>query len=306
VRVFDPGPYELGEGPIFDVRRNALLWVDIKGKSLLCRELDATETTRIHVDEDVGCLALTDNRHVVIAALRSGWYHVDLRTGERALIAVPSHPAPTFRFNDGAVDVRGRLWTGSLEDSESDPVGELYRLDADGGFRSMDVGFVASNGIDWSPDGHWMYFVDSRKAAIYRYSFEPKSGEIGARELFIDTDGMRGLPDGLAVDSEGTVWCAFWDGAAIHGFSEAGALVETVVLPVLRPTSLTFGGPGLSLMYITSASFGLTRIQRNEWPASGSVLLREARAPGRPPGRFGVRVVDVRRAQEKRDSNAAE
>jgi sugar lactone lactonase YvrE len=289
VIVFDPGPYELGEGPVFDIRRSALLWVDIKGQSLLCRELDARETTRIQVDEDVGCLTLTDDSNVVVAALRSGWYRVDLSTGARELIAAPSHPAPTFRFNDGAVDIRGRLWTGSLEDAESHPVGELYRLDGDGSFRSVDAGFVASNGIDWSPDGRWMYFVDSRKAAIYRYSVELESGEVEPRELFIDTDGLRGLPDGLAVDSAGTVWCAFWDGAAIHGFSEEGVLVETIDLPVLRPTSLTFGGPGLSVMYITSASFGLTQSQRREWPASGAVLMREARSPGRPASRFGVR-----------------
>jgi len=49
-----------------------------------------------------------------------------------------------------------RAWTGSLEDKECAPVGELFRLDADGSFRSIDAGFVASNGIDWSPDGRWM------------------------------------------------------------------------------------------------------------------------------------------------------
>jgi sugar lactone lactonase YvrE len=289
INTLDRGPYALGEGPVFDARRNALIWVDIKGQLILRRELDEGRTTRIRVDEDIGCVALTEDSGVVIAALRSGWYRVDLATGERQLLAAPSHPLPTFRFNDGAVDAQGRLWTGSLEDSESDPVGQLYCFDVDCSFRSVDAGFLASNGIDWSPDGRWMYFVDSRRAAIYRYPFEPESGELGVREVFVDTRALAGLPDGLSVDVAGTIWCAFWDGAAIHGFSPSGALLETISLPVLRPTSLTFGGRGLRVMYITTAAFGLSEAEKCKWPVSGAILTRAARCPGRPAGRFAMR-----------------
>ena len=288
IATFDDGPYVLGEGPVFDSRTNTLLWVDINGQSILYRQLDEVQATQISVDEDVGCIALTDDSNVVVAALRTGWYRVSLSNGERQLLAAPPHPRPTVRFNDGAVDSRGRLWTGSLDDGESDPVGRLYRLSADGSVRSVDAGFVASNGIDWSPDGQWMYFVDSRRAAIYRYPFEPEDGELGVRELFVDTHPLPGLPDGLAVDAEGTIWCAFWDGAAIHGFNPTGALLETIYLPVLRPTSLTFGGTDLRVMYITSASFGLSQDERTDWPVSGAVLTRTARCPGRPANIFAA------------------
>jgi sugar lactone lactonase YvrE len=227
IATFDDGPYVLGEGPVFDSRTNSLLWVDIKGHSILCRALEEVQTTRISVDEDVGSIALTDDSNVVVAALRTGWYQVHLGTGERHLLAAPPRPRPTVRFNDGAVDTRGRPWTGWLEDGERDPVGRLYRLSADGSFRSVDAGFIASNGIDWSPDGQWMYIVDSRRA-----------------------------------------------------------LLETIYLPVLRPTSLTFGGADLGVMYITSASFGLSQADRTDWPVSGAVLARTARCPGRPANTF--------------------
>lgn len=287
IDTFDDVPYVLGEGPVFDARTNALLWVDIKGQSIFRRRLDEVQTTRISVGEDVGCIALTDDSDVVVAALRTGWYRVNLGNGERHQLAASPDPNPTIRFNDGAVDARGRLWTGTLEDSESDPVGRLYRLGADGSVRSVDAGFIVSNGIDWSPDGRWMYFVDSRRNAIYRYAFESDAGEVGARELFVDTGRLPGLPDGMAVDAEGTIWCAFWDGAAIHGFDPSGALIETIYLPVLRPTSLTFGGADLGVMYITSASFGLSRAERADWPLSGVLLTRNARCPGRPANIFG-------------------
>jgi sugar lactone lactonase YvrE len=167
ITTFDSGPFELAEGPVFDARSNALLWVDIKAQSISHRELDGVDTAHIPVGEDIGCIALTDNSDVLIAALRSGWYAVNIRNGEQKLIAAPSHPTSAFRFNDGAVDVEGRLWTGSLEDKESEALGELYRLDTDHSFRSVDAGFVASNGIDWSVDNEWMYFVDSRRSVIY-------------------------------------------------------------------------------------------------------------------------------------------
>lgn len=286
--IFDPGPFELAEGPIFDTRTNALIWVDIKGRAIFYRELSGSETNRIAVDEDVGCVALTADRDVVIAALRSGWYELNLRDGGLRLLAASDHPTPTHRFNDGAVDVLGCLWTGSLEDTESDPVGVLYRLDPNGRFQSVDSGFIASNGIDWSPDSKWMYFVDSRQRTIYRYPFDADSGEIGSREIFVDTGALQGLPDGLAVDCEGTVWCAFWDGAALHGFDPAGNLIETIELPVIRPTSVAFGGPDLRVMYVTSASFGLSPALRRAWPASGGVLELNTSCPGRPANLFGV------------------
>jgi sugar lactone lactonase YvrE len=288
IATLDPGPFALAEGPLFDERSNALLWVDIWGQSILRRELDGTQTVRTLVGEDVGCIALTADRDVVIGALRSGWYEVNLTDGKRSLLAAPRHKAPTYRFNDGAVDSNGRLWTGSLEDGESDPVGELYCLDRDGQFRSADGGFIASNGIDWSPNGESMYLVDSRKSVIYRYAFEAASGQLGRREPFVDTSGLQGLPDGIAVDAEGTVWCAFWDGAAIHGFNEAGSLVETIELPVFRPTSVAFGGENLTVMFVTSASVAPSQALEGNWPVTGAVLMLNARCPGQRANVFGV------------------
>jgi sugar lactone lactonase YvrE len=67
---------------------------------------------------------------------------------------------------------------------------------------------------------------------------------------------------------------------------QIGAVAETVSVPVLRPTSVAFGGPGLRTMYITSASVGLTQVQLAEWPLSGSVLRRAVGTPGRPSSVF--------------------
>ena len=286
IQTVATGPFELAEGPVWDARVDALLWVDIYAGALVRHWPARGESERVELGEHVGSIALTAEPDVVVAALRSGWYWLDLNTGERELIAAPESDRPRCRFNDGSVDSLGRFWTGTLEDGEQNPAGRLYRLDRDCDVEIMDQGFLCSNGIDWSLDDRWMFFVDSRQDSIFRYEVDG-SGDIGARQRFVDTSPLEGIPDGICIDADGLLWCAFWDGAAIRAFDMTGAVVDLIEVPALRPTSLTFGGPDLKTMYITTASVGLTQKQRDRWPASGAVLSVSMPRPGRAENIFG-------------------
>ena len=272
----------LGEGPLWDARIERLYWVDIAAGVVHAHDARTGDVADWNLGAQVGCLGLTEDPDVVVAGLRTGWQFFDTRTGRLAFIADPEAERPACRFNDGSVDPAGRFWTGSLEDGETRPEGSLYRLDSDGGFAAVDEGFYCSNGIDWSPDGRWMYFVDSRADRIYRYAFEVSTGAVSEREVFVDTTAVPGIPDGLRVDAEGYVWCAFWDGAHLTRFDPTGAVAEILEVPVLRPTSLAFGGSDLRTMYITSASIDLTETQLEQSPLSGAVLQRGAAVPGLP------------------------
>jgi sugar lactone lactonase YvrE len=284
--LFWNGQATLGEGPLWDSRIDTLYWVDIMAGSVFAHAAEGDRLTRIDLGVQVGCLGLTDDPQVLVAGMRTGWHLLDVRTGGQTFLADPEADRPACRFNDGSVDPAGRFWTGSLEDGETRPLGRLYWLDGDGGYTLVDQGFYCSNGIDWSPDGRWMYFVDSRADVIYRYAYDVESGVANGREVFAETSSIQGIPDGLRVDAAGDVWCAFWDGAHLTRFTPDGVVAETVPVPVLRPTSVAFGGPGLRTMYITSASLGLTEAQLAAWPLSGAVLQRPASTPGRPSSLF--------------------
>lgn len=286
VSVLWNGRATLGEGPLWDARTSRLYWVDIAEGVVHAYGARDGEFTQWSLGAQVGCLGLTEDPAVMVAGMRTGWHLFDTRTSRLTFIADPEAQRPTCRFNDGSVDPAGRFWTGSLEDSETQPEGRLYRLGANGTYATVDAGFYCSNGIDWSPDGRWMYFVDSRVNRIYRYEFVVSSGVLLNREVFADTTELPGIPDGLRVDAEGHVWCAFWDGAHLTRFNPAGAVAEVVQVPVLRPTSLAFGGPGLYTMYITSASIELTEEQLAQWPLSGAVLRRDADVPGQPANHY--------------------
>ena len=288
VSTFWAGRAVLGECPLWDSRTGTLYWVDFAAHTVFAQAPGAGQPTAIDVWTGVSCIGLTEDPRVLIAGLSTGWHLLDLRTGARTFLADPETARPSCRFNDGAADPAGRFWTGSLEESQTDPVGRLYRLDADGRYITADEGFRCSNGMDWSPDGRWMYFVDSNDHVIYRYSFDAGSGTVADRRVFVDTSSSQGVPDGLRVDAAGEIWCAFWGGAHLTRFTPGGAVAEVVPVPVPLPTSIAFGGPDLSTLYITSASIDLTEDELAKWPLSGSVLSLHAATPGRPavPYRF--------------------
>jgi sugar lactone lactonase YvrE len=286
IATFDAGPFQIAEGPVWDGRTGTLLWVDIPNGVICRRRAESVVSDRVAVGEQVGCVALTAVPDVVVAALRSGWYWVNLESGVRRLIAKPEPADRRCRFNDGAVDPAGRLWTGSLHDGETEPVGRLYCLGAGLAVTVMDEGFICSNGIDWSLDCRWMYFVDSRRDTIFRYSYDGSTGKIGPREPFIDTSALAGVPDGLTVDADGVIWCAFWDGGAIRAFGPDGALLDTLPIPAARPTSITFGGPDLRTMYVTTAAMGPSGRQIAGGREAGSVLTITGSSAGRPANIF--------------------
>jgi sugar lactone lactonase YvrE len=280
--VFWAGRAVLGECPLWDDRTGALYWVDYTAGTVYVQASDVGQSVAIDVGTTVSCVGLTEDPQVLIAGLRTGWHLLDLRTGARTFLADPEVDRPDCRFNDGAVDPAGRFWTGSVKDDQAEPVGRLYRLDGDGRYTTADQGFYCSNGMDWSPDGRWMYFVDSGERVIYRYAFDAESGAVTDRKVFVDTSSLPGVPDGLRVDAAGEIWCAFWGGAHVTRFTPGGAVAEVVSVPVLRPSSIALGGPDLGTMYITSASIDLTEGELAEWPLSGAVLSLAVRTPGRP------------------------
>jgi len=77
----------------------------------------------------------------------------------------------------------------------------------------------------------------------------------------------------MTVDSEGCLWIAFWDGGCIRRFSPAGDWLETVEMPITRPTSCTFGGVDLDRLYVTSARIDLDETALNMQPKAGGLFM---------------------------------
>ena len=199
----------LGEGPMWSVAEQALYWVDILGESV--HRLDpATGAHEQHdVGQPVGAILLRAGGGFVLA-LRDGLY--TWQPGDSPqLIIDPEPDKPANRFNDAAVDRQGRIWAGTMADG-SEPVGSLYRLDADRSLHIMATDIYVSNGLGWSPDNSIMYYCDSGTGSIRAWDFDAQTGGLSNERPYVSAEPVGGAPDGLTVDSEGCVWSARWGG----------------------------------------------------------------------------------------------
>ena len=267
----------LGEGPAWVTREQALYWLDIKGRRLF--RINDKEFREWPTPMRVGSIAPREGGGF-IAGTDGGFYTVEVGD-ELAFTRLfdPEEDLPDNRFNDGKVDRDGRFWAGTMDDTEQAAVGTLYRLEDINGSTIIDQGYGVTNGPAFSPSGEWMYHTDSVRRRIYRFPLAP-DGTVGAREIFLHFSAQEGYPDGMTVDAEGCLWVAFWDGWAVRRFGPDAALLDTIEVPVQRPTSIAFGGPDLDRMYITSARVGLDETALAVQPYAGALFMVEAGIKG--------------------------
>lgn len=274
---------QLGEGPVWDAEAGELVWVDILGRRVHRYRPDDGATRTFPTPSAVGAVALRAGGGLVLALEDGFWACEADGTRLHRLATLPGEPGGT-RMNDGAVDPAGRFWAGTMASDGRPGRGSLYRLDADRSVTPVLRGVGISNGIDWSPDGRWMYYIDTPTHRVDVFDFDVASGGIEGRRPLVTIEDAS--PDGMTVDAEGCLWVATWGGASVRRYTPDGTLERTVRLPVSQVTSCAFGGAALDQLYVTSACDGLTEEARADEPEAGSLFRAETGARGRPPSRF--------------------
>jgi sugar lactone lactonase YvrE len=269
----------LGEGPTWDGATGTLLWVDI----LAC------EVHRFDPAAGRDTVLARTPQHVGAAKPRAaGGVVVNLRDGigrygaDGAFDWLATLGGDGVRGNDAAVDADGRLWAGTMRYDERPGGGRLYRVDPGGEVVTVLPEVSISNGIGWSPDGRRMYYVDTPTRRVDVFDVDRDTGLVARRRQFIDLARAPGFPDGLAVDADGCLWVAMWDGGAVHRYTPDGVVDRVVGVPATRSTSCAFGGPGLGDLYITSATAGLDPAKLAAEPLAGSVFVLPGAGAGLP------------------------
>lgn len=241
------------EGPVWWPGWGGLRWVDGEAGDLLTLGPDGV--TRQHIDDEY--LAFARPRAgggLVVVGARTLYLADDVDGEARAVASL--HDDPRVRMNDGCCDPRGRLLTGSMAYDATPDAGRVLRIDGDLDIVTVLPRATVSNGIGFSPDGRRAYYVDTLTHRID--VFDVAEGELRGRRAFAVIRADQGLPDGLAVAADGSVWVALWGGGAVHGFDPAGAHVATITLPVPQVSACTFGDDDLGTLYITTSAQGLS------------------------------------------------
>lgn len=280
-RVAFAVPLDLAEGPRWDAPRDRLLWVDIRAGHVYTGTLDGTRIlarSRLDFDSSVGAVAVAEDGTLLVAAR------------ERLVVVAPDGtrtdgPRLTgddtgrHRLNDGACDPQGRFVVGTCTPDDSPSECELLvRLEHDGSITVLDDDLTLSNGLAWSTDGTRLFSVDTMRGLVYVRDYGPDG--IGPRSVHLPVDDAH--PDGIAVDADDHLWVALWGAGRVRRYDPDGRPVAEVVVPAPHTSAVTFAGPDLRTLVVTSATKDLSPQQRVAHPSSGMLFAARVDVPGLP------------------------
>ncbi|UVO50232.1 SMP-30/gluconolactonase/LRE family protein [Sphingomonas sp. SUN019] len=269
----------LGEGPLWSARENAVFWVDILGKRVNRLSLADDAVTGWDMPEPIGWV-IERERGGFIAGLASGFVELDLDPLAIRPIVDPEPDVATNRMNDAKADAMGRIWAGTMPFSCEGDSGAFYRLDPNRSCTRVDGPYCIPNGPAIAPDADMMFHTDSARRTIYRMAINDDES-LGARATHIVFPPEWGSPDGMTLDADGHLWVAHWGTGRVSRFDADGERERSVALPASQITSMTFAGPALDRMFVTSAADGVDEAN------AGALFEVDPGCRGLPTQQFG-------------------
>jgi sugar lactone lactonase YvrE len=262
----------LGEGSLWDAKRQVLYWVNIEAGEVHVYDPAAESDRTVRVGEPVGTVVARAGGGLMLA-VKSGFARLDLETERVEHVCDPPGHDPELRFNDGKCDPAGRFWAGTITGRDTPGRAALYCLRPDGTARRMLGGVTNSNGIAWSLDTTRMYYIDTATATVWTFDYDVETGEIDRRRPAVRVPEDRGHPDGMTLDAEGMLWIAHWgDGSVNRWDPETGEPLRRIPVPASQTSSCAFGGPELDELYVTTARGGLDEAALAAEPHAGGLF----------------------------------
>ena len=126
-----------------------------------------------------------------------------------------------------------------------------------------------------------LYSIDTVPRLVYARDYDAATGTAGPRRVLIAFDeGVN--PDGMCVDADGQLWIAIWGGGQVRRYTPDGELTRTIEVPAPHTTCVTFAGPDLATMVITTATKDLSDDDLARHPLSGRLFTVDAGVRGLP------------------------
>ncbi len=122
-----------------------------------------------------------------------------------------------------------------------------------------------------------MFYIDSPTRQVSCFDYDEETGAITNRHVVVDFKNdithVHTIPDGMTIDSEGKIWVAEFGGSCVCRWDpETGKLLQRVSIPAIKTTSCCFGGPDYDVLYVTSASIGMSDEELAASPDSGKIF----------------------------------
>lgn len=245
------------EGPSFD--RDGNLWfTDIPYGRILCSDKSGNVRVVTEYDGQPNGLKFHQDGRIFIADFQNGILNMDPASGE-VTTALKDVDSEGFKgCNDLHFSADGTLYfTDQGQTGLQDPTGRVYRWEPDTGRLECLIDTVPSpNGLVLDVNEHVLYLAVTRGNAVWRLPLA-ESGRVNKAGLFLQYNGGRAGPDGLALTAQnGVVVCQTGMGL-VWIYDQLGRPIAVVRSPKgLGTTNCAFGGPDLRTLFITESDTG--------------------------------------------------
>jgi gluconolactonase len=249
------GGYGLVEAPLWDPAQG-LYFSDVRDGGVRLLDRSGQVTVVAPKRRGIGGMALHADGGLIVGGRDVAY--VDLKGGMPRPILTTDAIAGAVGFNDLTTDAKGRIYVGSLAfrvfGGEPPRPGYLHAIEPDGSMRTLSDGVMLTNGLGFSPDGRRLYHSDARALIVRVYDVRD-DGSVGPWRTFADL-GPAGVPDGLKVAADGSVWVADARGGRVAVFEPDGRHRRDLKVPLPMVTSLCFAGDDLRDLYVVTGSDG--------------------------------------------------
>ena len=272
-----------GESLRWDDRRQRLYLVDCATRTLHWLEQGEPPLHSMTLPSMAAGVVLAEDGRLV-ACLDDGLHVVDPDAGTSELLA-PYPEGMYGRANDANADGSGNLVTGTLNMVPAP--GASWWFSAVEGWRLLDDDIGNTNGpVVIDVDGQsTLVLGDTPARAVYAYPYDGTKGTVGERRLFGDHAALGGVPDGATADADGAVWSCVLGVGKIALFTAAG-LDRVIDTPMANPSDVTFGGPDLARLFVTSIALNLGEAAPVAPEAGWVLAIDDLGVAGRPESRF--------------------
>ena len=189
------------------------------------------------------------------------------------LSSLSEHP-----WNDIVVDGRGNAYIGNI--GFDFPAGEfapgiLALVTPDGSARQVADGVAFPNGIVVTPDNSTLIVAESYANSLTAFDIAA-DGSLSNRRVWADLD--NGVPDGICLDAEGTIWYGDVPNKRCVRVREGGEVLQTIELD-RGCFACMLGGVDRRTLFLVAREWGGME-STAEGERTGQVLSAPAPAPG--------------------------
>ena len=268
----------LGEGTLWVPSQNSIYFVDIKKKKILTLNTKSKKKKIIKVNKEIGFITHV-KENIFILGLKSELRFINLKTKKIIKSIQIEKNKPMNRLNDGKTDLQGRLWFGTMDNSERKiKNGSLYCLDKKLILHKVDTNYYITNGPAFISKNTLLH-SDSRRKIIFKIKIN-KNFKIVKKTKFLKFSKKDGSPDGMTIDSKKNIWVCHFGGGCITVYNLKGKRIYKIELPAKNITNCTFGGINKDEIFVTSALKGMKKNEIKKFGLSGSLFNMKTNVKG--------------------------